>query len=404
MAWLIELGKAILLALVIFTYLAVVGAMLGVYVERKISGWIQARLGPKHVGPQGLLQTIADTVKLLQKEHIVPRHADALIFNSAPVIVAVVVLLDWVVIPFGKIGNTVLVVRDINIGVLYFAAMASLMVVGILAGGWSSNNKYALLGGLRSASQMLSYEIPLAMGILWVVMAAGTLSTVGIVEAQAKQGGWFAFLLPLNVEPFFLRVLVSAPFGLLAALTFLTAATAEVNRVPFDLPEAESELVAGYFAEYTGMRFALFQLGEYGEMFGMAAVAATLFFGGWLEPGLPAWLWLVIGVVALFVAVLIVASGVARELVVRPILMLSLLAAILGVIMFFGVRAGLSQVLPSPVWFFAKMFALVFFLMWMRWTYPRLRLDQLLNLSWKVLLPVGLLNLLVTGFLITISR
>lgn len=402
MAWLIELGKAILLALVIFTYLAVVGAMLGVYLERKISGWIQARLGPKHVGPQGLLQTIADTVKLLQKEHIVPRHADALIFNSAPVIVAVVGLLDWVVIPFGKIRDTVLVVRDINIGVLYFAAMSSLMVVGILAAGWSSNNKYALLGGLRSASQMVSYEIPLAMGILWVAMAAGTLSTVGIVEAQAKQGGWFAFLLPLDIEPFFLRVLVSAPFGLLAALTFLTAATAEVNRVPFDLPEAESELVAGYFAEYTGMRFALFQLGEYGEMFGMAAVAAILFFGGWLEPGLPAWLWLAIGVAALFVAVLIVASGVARDLVVRPILMMAMLTAILGVIMF--LRAGHSPVLPSPVWFFAKMFALVFFLMWMRWTYPRLRLDQLLNLSWKVLLPVGLLNLLVTGFLITIAR
>lgn len=404
MAWLTELGKAILLSIVIFTYLAVVGAMLGVYLERKISGWIQARLGPKHVGPQGLLQTIADTVKLLQKEHIVPRHADALIFNSAPVIVAVAGLLDWVVIPFGKLGDTVLVVRDINIGVLYFAAMSSLMVVGILAGGWSSNNKYALLGGLRSASQMVSYEIPLAMGILWVAMVAGTLSTVGIVEAQAQQGGWFAFVLPLDLQPGFLRILVSAPFGMLAAVTFLAAATAEVNRVPFDLPEAESELVAGYFAEYTGMRFALFQLGEYGEMFGMAAVAAVLFFGGWLEPRLPWWLWLTIGITAIGVAVLIAASGAGRELVVRPILMLSLLTAVLAVIMFFGVRAGLPQVLPSPVWFFTKLFLLVFFLMWMRWTYPRLRLDQLLNLSWKVLLPVGLLNLLVTGFILTIGR
>src|SRR5437867_3619895 len=190
MPWLIELLKAIGLAVVIFTFLAVVAAMFGVYLERKISGWIQARLGPKHVGPQGLLQTVADTVKLLQKEHITPRKADALIFNVAQVIVAVAALLDRLVVPLGQSGNRVQVVR------------------------------------------------------------------------------------------------------ILASLSFLTAATAEVNRVPFDLPEAESELVAGYFAEYTGMRFALFQLGEYGEMFGMAALATIMFFGGWSEPHLQPWMWL----------------------------------------------------------------------------------------------------------------
>ena len=388
MAWLIEFIKAVALAVVVFTYLAVVSAMLGVYLERKISGWIQARLGPKHVGPQGLLQTIADTVKLLQKEHITPRNADVLIFNAAPIIVAVTGLLDWVVIPFGTLGSRVLVVRDINIGVLYFAAMASLTVVGILAAGWSSNNKYALLGGLRAASQMISYEIPLALGILWVAMVAGTLSTVGIVEAQ--RGVWFIFKVP--------------PFGFLAALIFLTAATAEVNRVPFDLPEAESELVAGYFTEYTGMRFALFQLGEYAEAFAMAALATIMFFGGWREPGLPAVLWLGLAMATVVLAVVLLASGTARDLVVRPILSLAVLSAVLGVIMFFGVRAGRSPVLPSMVWFFTKMFALVFVLMWVRWTYPRLRLDQLLNVSWKVLLPLGLINLLLTGFLITVAR
>lgn len=388
MAWFIEILKAIGLALIVFTYLAVVAAMLGVYLERKISGWIQARLGPKHVGPQGLLQTVADTVKLLQKEHITPRNADALIFNAAPIIVAVAGLLDWVVIPFGRFGDRVLVVRDINIGVLYFAGMASLTVVGILAGGWSSNNKYALLGGLRSAAQMISYEIPLAMGILWVAMVAGTLSTVGIVQAQ--RGLWFAFTAP--------------PLGLLAALIFLVAATAEVNRVPFDLPEAESELVAGYFAEYTGMRFALFQLGEYAEAFAMAALATVMFLGGWLEPNLPGWLWLVIAAAAVLVVVVLFASGASKTLVVRPILILALMGAGLGVIMFLGVNAGRTPVLPSIVWFFMKMFALVFFLIWMRWTYPRLRLDQLLNLSWKVLLPLGLLNLLVTGFFLTVAR
>jgi len=385
MPWLIELLKAIGLAVVIFTFLAVVAAMLGVYLERKISGWIQARLGPKHIGPQGLLQTVADTVKLLQKEHITPRHADALIFNVAPVIVAVAALLDWVVIPFGKLGDRVLVVRDINIGVLYFAAMASVTVVGIIAGGWSSNNKYALLGGLRSASQMISYEIPLALGILWAAMVAGTLSTVGIVDAQVRQGSWFMFKLPSPIGWFGL------PFGILASLTFLTAATAEVNRVPFDLPEAESELVAGYFAEYTGMRFALFQLGEYGEMF-----------GGWTEPHLQPYMWLLVTLGCLVVAAVILTTGLRQTLLVRPILMLAGLGLLLSLVMFFGTRAGLSQVLPSLMWFLAKMFALVFFLMWMRWTYPRLRLDQLLTLSWKVLLPLGLLNLLATGFVLTV--
>jgi NADH-quinone oxidoreductase subunit H len=317
--WGLEIAKAVGLTVVIFTFLAVVAAMLGVLLERKIGGWIQSRLGPKHVGPQGLLQTVADTVKLLQKEHIVPRAADVAIFNTAPLIVAVAGLLDWIVIPFAP-G---LVVRDLNIGVVFFAAMASLPVVGFLVGGFASNNKYSLLGGLRSASQMISYELPLATALIAVAMQAGTLSTVGIVNAQAERG-WFVFL--------------QFP----AFVIFLIAATAEVNRVPFDLPEAESELVAGYFSEYTGMRFALFQLGEYAEMFAMAAMATTMFLGGWRGP-----------------------------------------------------------VLPPIVWFFIKMYVVVFFLMWMRWTFPRLRLDQLLNLSWKLLLPAGLIWILITGFFLT---
>jgi NADH-quinone oxidoreductase subunit H len=327
-SWPLEIARAVGLAVVMFTFIAVVAAMLGVLLERKIGGWIQSRLGPKHVGRQGLLQTVADTIKLLQKEHITPHAADGLIFNTAPLIVAVAGLLDWIVIPFGVVhigGTTVpLVVRDLNIGVLFFAAMASLTVVGILAGGFASNNKYSLLGGLRSASQMISYELPLATALIAVAMQAGTLSTVGIVKAQEGWFGSFAF----SQFPAF--------------VIFLIAATAEVNRVPFDLPEAESELVAGYFSEYTGMRFALFQLGEYAEMFAMAALATTLFLGGWKGP-----------------------------------------------------------LLPPLIWFMIKMYAVVFFLMWTRWTFPRLRLDQLLNLSWKVLLPAGLVWILLTGFAIT---
>jgi len=189
MNWFLEIIKAVLAALAVFTFLAVVGAMLGVYLERKISGWIQSRLGPKHVGPQGLLQTIADTVKLLQKENIVPSNADAITFNVAPLMAVVAALLAWIIIPFGPAFGRVLVVRDINIGLLFFIGMASLIVIAILLGGWSSNNKYALLGGFRSASQMISYEIPLALAVLVPVMMAGTLSTVGIVEAQ--RGGWW---------------------------------------------------------------------------------------------------------------------------------------------------------------------------------------------------------------------
>lgn len=324
MSWGAEIAKAVLAAVGMFTFLAIVAAMFGVLLERKVGGWIQSRLGPKHVGPQGLLQTLADTLKLLQKEHITPRAADALVYNTAPMVVTTAGLMGWLVIPFGTLGGTVLVVRDLNIGILFFAAMASMTVIGILAGGWASNNKYSLLGALRSASQMISYELPLGMALVAVAMEAGTLSTVGIVRAQ---DGWMGSFIFRQFPAF---------------VIFLVAATAEVNRTPFDLPEAESELVAGYLSEYTGMRFSLFMLGEYAEMFAMAAMTTTLFLGGWKGPFLP------------------------------PIL-----------------------------WFFLKMYLVVFFMMWVRWTFPRFRLDQLLNLCWKVLLPAGLVWILISGYRIT---
>jgi NADH-quinone oxidoreductase subunit H len=331
MAWLPELARAVVGTVIIFTAVAVIAAMFGVLLERKISGWIQSRLGPKHVGPQGLLQTLADTLKLLQKENIVPRNADATIFASAVIVVPLAALLDYVVIPFGYSrlpGWGPLIFRDLNIGVLFFAATSSLVVVGILMAGWGSNNKYALLGGLRSAAQIVSYEIPMALALITVALMAGSLSTVTIVDKQAHL--WYIVEQPV------------------AFLIFLTAAVAEVNRVPFDLVEAESELVAGYFSEYSGMRFALFQLGEYGEMFAMAGMAVTLFLGGW----------------------------------------------------------SFGPILPqlSVLWFIVKLYALIFVFMWVRWTYPRFRIDQMLNFSWKVLIPVAVLNLVVTAFFVVVAH
>ncbi len=320
----------VVLAAAVFTFVAVGGPLFLVLAERKISAWIQARVGPKHVGPHGLLQTVADTLKLLYKENIVPHRADVALFSVAPVLVAVAALLAWVVIPFAPGW----VVRDLNVGVLYFAAVSSLTVIGILTGGWASNNKYSLLGGLRSAAQMVSYELPLGFSLLLVATITGTLSTVQIVEAQPYP----AYLYPSVV---------------VAALVFLVAATAEANRIPFDLPEAEAELVAGYFSEYTPMRFALFQLGEYGSLLASSALFTTLFLGGWKGP--------------------------------------------------FSVP-GVGPVGNGLLWFLVKTYAVVFFLMWVRWTYPRFRIDQLLGISWKLLLPVSMVNLLVAGLLVVAVR
>lgn len=325
MDWLSDVLRALVGTIIIFSAVAFIAVMFGVLLERKISAWMQSRLGPKHVGPQGLLQTVADTIKLLQKENIVPNRADRLIFASAVIVVPLAALLDYVVIPFGVTRSGPLIFRDLNIGVLYFAATSSLVVIGILMAGWGSNNKYALLGGLRSAAQMVTYEIPIGLALVTVALMAGSLSTVTIVNGQARL--WYIVAQPV------------------AFLIFLIAAIAEVNRVPFDLVEAESELVAGYFSEYSGMRFALFQLGEYGEMFAMAAMAVTLFLGGWRGP-----------------------------------------------------------VLPPVLWFVVKLYALIFVFMWVRWTYPRFRIDQMLNFSWKVLIPVSVLNLVVTAFFVVVAH
>jgi len=302
------------------------------YFERKILGWMQDRMGPMEVGYHGLLQPIADGLKLFFKEDIVPAQANKIIFTLAPILVLVPALIGFAVIPFGRdtisfFGLTFHpFVTDINIGILYILAFASIGAYGVLLGGWASNNKYSLLGGLRSAAQVISYELSLGLAIVGVLLMAGSLSLVKITEAQG--GGllhWF--ILPQFV----------------AFVIYLISAIAETNRLPFDLPEAESELVAGFFTEYSGMRFAFFFLAEYANMILVSCIATILFLGGWHAP---------------FEA--------------------------LGFI-------------PPILWFVIKVYFFLFFYIWIRGTLPRLRYDQLMMFGWKVMIPLALANILVTS-------
>jgi len=295
--------------------------------ERKIAGHIQVRPGPNRVGPYGLLQSVADVAKLFFKEEFIPDQANKILFHIAPVLAVVPALTSFSVIPVGP--N--FVVTDVNVGLLVFLAMSSLGVYSLTLAGWSSNNKYALLGGLRSAAQMISYELAMGLSTIGVLLLAGSLSLVDIVRAQ--QG--FLHLGPLPLPRWFL---FTQP---VAFVIFMITAFAETNRAPFDLPEAESELVAGFHTEYSSMKWGMFFLGEFMNVLTICSIAVTLFLGGWNGPWLP------------------------------------------DAFKF--------------VWFFVKLGVLVFFFIWVRWTYPRLRYDQLMSFGWKVLLPVALLNVLVTG-------
>ncbi len=310
------------LGVVMFGLLAVLALFL-VWWERKISAHIQQRFGPMRVGWHGWYQTIMDALKLLQKEDVRVDTRDKPIFFWAPVLCFVAAFLAYVAIPFGD-G---LIVSDLNIGILYIIAVTTFTIISLLMAGWGSNNKYALLGGMRSAAQVVSYEVPMIASILTVILFSGSLSMVKIVESQTGHGifNWFIF-----------RV----PFGPIAFITYLITATAETNRTPFDIPEAEQELVAGYNVEYSGMKFAMFFLAEFVNMFTVSAIATTLFLGGWNGPFLPSW-----------------------------------------------------------IWFLGKTLFVVFILMLFRWTYPRLRVDQLMEFSWKFLVPVTFANLILAGWM-----
>lgn len=325
--------EMVIIGLLFLIFYALVGLIL-VYAERKVCAFMQNRVGPNRVGPYGIFQTIADFIKLLMKELVYIRNSDKFLFNIAPFIVIIASFMALSAIPFAKGLHAI----DFDIGILYVIAVSSLGVVGILLAGWSSNNKYSLIGAMRSGAQIVSYELSVGLSLLTIIVLAGTMQFSQIVEAQA--GGWFIF-----------RGHIPA---FIAFVIFLIASTAETNRGPFDLAEAESELTAGFHTEYSGIKFAFFFLAEYMNMFLVASIAATVFLGGWMPFHIGGW----------------------------------------------SAFNGIMDWIPPFVWYIGKTAFVIWLMMWFKWTFPRLRIDQLLTLEWKYLLPLNLVNILIMAFLV----
>ncbi len=362
-----------------------------VLLERKVLADLQVRLGPMRVGPYGFLQPIADAVKLLLKEDIIPAAADKWIFWGAPVLSTFTALTAFAVLPL----SDKFYVADVNIGLLFVLAMSSIGVLGLIMGGWSSNSKYSLLGSLRSAAQMVSYEVPLGFAAVTGLMVAGTLSMQGIVRAQLEQQMWFAF----------------SNYGLMLvpAALFMIAGVAETNRAPFDLPEAESELVAGFHTEYSGFRFALYFLAEYASIFVISSVAVTLFWGGWLRPfanvgflevplnfAFPVLVCAGIGAGCLL--------GVRRLLLAEQKFVMLLLAGVMFLLALLFAIPATNPLIIGLFWFLLKVFTIIYVFIWFRGTFPRYRYDQLMQVGWTYLIPISIGALVVNGVVLLWSR
>jgi NADH-quinone oxidoreductase subunit H len=328
--------ELVIIGVAILVFYALVGLFL-VYAERKVCAFMQNRLGPNRVGPLGMFQTIADLIKLLFVELVPIKNADKFLFNLAPFIVIIASFMAIGALPFAKGLHAI----DFNIGVLYVVAVSAMGVIGVLLAGWSSNNKYSLIGAMRSGAQIVSYELSVGLSLITIVILSGTMQLSEIVEAQSN--GWFIF--KGHIPAF------------IAFVIFLIASTAETNRGPFDLAEAESELTAGYHTEYSGIKFAFFFLAEYMNMFIVAAIAATVFLGGWMPFHVGGW------------------EGFNK----------------------------IMDYIPTFIWFLGKTFFVIFLMMWFKWTFPRLRIDQLLTLEWKYLLPINLVNVLIMALMVLLG-
>jgi len=367
-----------------------------VLMERKVMADMQARLGPMRVGPHGLLQPIADAVKLLLKEDIIPDKADRLMFWFAPLVSVTMALLAYSALAIGPAFQ----IADLNIGLLFILAVSSLGIYGIVLGGWASNSHYSLLGALRSAAQLVSYETAAGLALISVLLLAGSLSMKDIVQAQSDQGVWFGF---------------SVPFGF---FIYLVGSIAETNRAPFDLPEAESELVAGYMTEYSGFRWSLYFLAEYANMVIVAGIATTLFLGGWLRPGaryheqIPGtsieWLDALPALLTLGVALYCISLVRKQPVKIQKIVM----ALVAGLCVVVAVVLAGALVAPPAVmqgihgafWFMAKVFAYIYAFLWIRFTFPRYRFDQLMRLGWRFLIPLALVNVIGVGVAIVLRQ
>ena len=382
--------------LVIFTGLAI-AVMLMTWLERKVLAHMQVRLGPMRVGPHGLLQPIADSLKLLLKEDIMPAEADAFVFWIAPFIVVLAAFTVFVVIPFGPTHA----ITDMNIGILFMLGVSSLSVLGIVMAGWASNSHYPLIGALRSSAQMVSYEVAMGLAVVSAILmtslnaeGTGTLSMIGIVQAQLAQHEWFIF-------KFF-------PLGLIAFFIFAVAMIAETNRAPFDLAEAESELTAGFHTEYSGFRWSLFFLSEYTAMIAVSSIAVTLWLGGWLRPfpnllSGPTWdraFSLFPGIAFLFLAAMCffnTARMPKHPLFRIQTIGLAVFGIVLGLIGLILFIPAVSMRVQDIFWFSAKVGGFMYLYIWYRGTFPRYRFDQLMQMGWKVLLPLGLGVLILTA-------